>query len=159
MATHVGRPVIFPSSNPISNSEAVPADLYAWTEGRCLVATGSPYPDVEHGGRRFRVGQGNNVFVFPGLGLGALAVRATKVTERMTNAASKTLAAQVTEQELAAGLLFPSVSRLREVSIEVALAVAREAIREGVAAFELDAVECAVRATMWEPSYVSFEPG
>ena len=159
MAAHVERPVIFPSSNPSSNSEALPADLYAWTEGRCLVATGSPYPDVEYGGRRFRVGQGNNVFVFPGLGLGALAVRATKVTERMTNAASKTLAAQVTDQELAAGLLFPSVSRLREVSIEVATAVAREAIREGVASFDADAVECAVRETMWEPSYVSFEPG
>ena len=99
------------------------------------------------------------MFVFPGLGLGALAVRATKVTERMTNAASKTLAAQVTDQGLAAGLLFPSVSRLREVSIEVATAVAREAIREGVASFDADAVECAVRETMWEPSYVSFEPG
>jgi malate dehydrogenase (oxaloacetate-decarboxylating) len=159
MAAHVARPVIFPSSNPSSNSEAVPANLYAWTEGRCLVASGSPYPDVEYGGRRFRVGQGNNVFVFPGLGLGALAVRARKVTERMTNAASKTLAAQVTDEELAAGLLFPSVARLRAVSVEVANAVAREAIREGVAAGAEDDVECVVRATMWEPRYLCFEPG
>ena len=159
MAAHVERPVIFPSSNPSSNSEAVPADLYAWTQGRCLVATGSPYPDVEHGGRRFRVGQGNNVFVFPGLGLGALAVNARKVTERMTNAASKTLAAQVTEPELAAGLLFPSVSRLRDVSVEVAIAVAREAVREGLASIAEDGVELAVRATMWEPGYRCFEPG
>jgi malic enzyme len=151
--------VIFPSSNPSSNSEAVPADLYAWTQARCLVATGSPYPDVEYGGRRFRVGQGNNVFVFPGLGLGALAVRSSKVTERMTNAASKTLAAQVTEAELAAGLLFPSVSRLRDVSFEVAVAVAREAVREGLASTPEDAVERAVRATMWEPHYRCFEPG
>ncbi|HUL81462.1 MAG TPA: oxaloacetate-decarboxylating malate dehydrogenase [Gammaproteobacteria bacterium] len=159
MAAHVERPVIFPSSNPSSNSEAVPADLYAWTQARCLVATGSPYPDVEYGGRRFRVGQGNNVFVFPGLGLGALAVNASKVSERMTNAASKTLAAQVTEAELAAGLLFPSVSRLRDVSFEVAVAVAREAVREGLASTPEDAVERAVRATMWEPHYRCFEPG
>jgi len=158
MAAHVERPVIFPSSNPSSNSEAVPADLFAWTNGRCLVATGSPYPDVEYAGRRFRIGQGNNVFVFPGLGLGALAVRASKVTEGMTNAASKTLAAQVSDRELAEGLLFPSVSRLRAVSIEVATAVAREAIRAGVAALEPDDVESAVRATMWEPGYRGFEP-
>jgi malate dehydrogenase (oxaloacetate-decarboxylating) len=158
MAAHVERPVIFPSSNPSSNSEAVPADLYAWTNGRCLVATGSPYPDVDYDGRRFRVGQGNNVFIFPGLGLGALAVRARRVTERMTNAASKTLAAQVTDAELKAGLLFPSISRLRDVSFEVATAVAREAIKEGAATFDENAVECAVRETMWEPTYPCFEP-
>jgi len=159
MAARVERPVIFPSSNPSSNSEAVPTDLYAWTEGRCLVATGSPYPDVEYAGRRIRVGQGNNVFVFPGLGLGALAVRAKRVTDRMTNAASKALAAQVTDAELAAGLLFPSVSRLRDVSFEVATAVAREAIREGVAAHPDNDIEHAVRTTAWEPTYPCFEPG
>jgi malic enzyme len=158
MAAHVERPVIFPSSNPSSNSEAVPADLYAWTNGRCLVATGSPYPDVEYAGRRYRIGQGNNVFIFPGVGLGALAVRAKKVTDRMTNAASKALAAQVTDAELAVGLLFPSVSRLRDVSFEIATAVAREAIREGVASHAEDDVERAVRATMWEPQYRCFEP-
>ena len=80
MAKHVERPVIFPSSNPSSNCEANPADLYAWTDGACLVAAGSPFPDVEHRGKRYRIGQGNNVFVFPGLGLGALAVRAQRVT-------------------------------------------------------------------------------
>jgi malic enzyme len=159
MAARVERPVIFPSSNPSSNCEAVPADLYAWTDGRCLVATGGPYPDVEYGGRRIRVGQGNNVFVFPGLGLGALAVRAKRVTNGMTNAASKALAAQVTDAELAAGLLFPSVARLRDVSFEVATAVAREAIREGVASHAEHDVERTVRATMWEPRYPCFEPG
>jgi len=85
-------------------------------------------------------------------------VRAKRVTERMTNAASKTLAAQVTDAELRAGLLFPSISRLRDVSFEVATAVAREAIREGAATLDENAVECAVRGTMWEPSYPSFEP-
>jgi malic enzyme len=158
MAAHVDRPVIFPSSNPSANSEARPADLYAWSDCRCLVAAGSPYPDVECRGRRFRVGQGNNVFIFPGLGLGALAVRAKKVTSRMTNAASKTLAFQVTDDELASGLLFPSVSRLRAVSFHVAIAVAREAIREGVASLAEEAIEREVEAAMWEPDYPSFEP-
>ena len=159
MAAHVERPVIFPSSNPSSIAEALPADLYRWTDYRCLVATGSPFPDVVHGGRRYRVGQGNNVFIFPGLGLGALAVRARKVTASMTNAASKTLASRVTDEELAQGLLFPSVSRLAAVTFDVALAVAREAVREGVAGVAEDAIEREIRATMWKPDYPSFAPG
>jgi malate dehydrogenase (oxaloacetate-decarboxylating) len=158
MAAHVDRPVIFPSSNPSSNSEAKPADLYAWTDSRCLVATGSPFRDVEYRERRFRVGQGNNVFVFPGLGLGALAVRARRITAGMTSAASKTLAAQVTDRELETGLLFPSVTRLRAVSFEIAVAVAREAVRDGVAGVSADGVERRVRETMWEPDYPEFEP-
>jgi malic enzyme len=157
MAAHVERPVILPSSNPSSSSEARPAELYAWTDCRCLVATGSPFRDVEVGGRKYRVGQGNNVFIFPGLGLGALAVRARKVTVGMTNAASKTLAAQVTERELAGGLLFPSVSRLRAVSVEVAVAVARQAVRDGVAGVT-DRIEQRVAETIWEPDYPEFEP-
>jgi malate dehydrogenase (oxaloacetate-decarboxylating) len=158
MAAHVARPVIFPSSNPSANSEAQPADLYAWTDCRCLVATGSPFRDVECDGKRFRVGQGNNVFIFPGLGLGALAVRARKVTNGMANAASKTLAALVTADERDVGLLFPSVTRLRSVSYAVAVAVAHEAIREGVATIDEDAIEQAVKQSMWDPDYPSFEP-
>jgi malic enzyme len=122
MAAHVARPVIFPSSNPSANSEA---------HRRPLRVDGLPLPrrdrqpvrDVECGGKRFRVGQGNNVFIFPGLGLGALAVRARKVTNGMANAASKTLAALVTADERDVGLLFPSVTRLRSVSYAVAVAV------------------------------------
>jgi malic enzyme len=158
MAAHVARPVIFPSSNPSANSEARPADLYAWTDCRCLVATGSPFGDVECGGQRYRIGQGNNVFIFPGLGLGALAVRARKVTNGMANAASKTLAALVTAEERAAGLLFPSVARLRSVSYTVAVAVAREAVREGVASMADDRIEPAVKQTMWDPDYPEFVP-
>jgi malate dehydrogenase (oxaloacetate-decarboxylating) len=158
MAKHVERPVIFPSSNPSSNCEAKPADLYAWTDCRCLVASGSPFPDVLCGGKRFRVGQGNNVFVFPGLGLGALAVRARRVTNHMIQAASKTLATQITAEELESGLLFPSVSRLRAVSVIVAVAVAKQAVRDGVAAIDEDAVERAVAATVWEPDYPALVP-
>ena len=146
MAQHVDRPVILPSSNPISNSEARPADLYEWTDCRCLVATGSPYRDVECGGRKYRVGQGNNVFIFPGLGLGALAAEARKVTNGMANAASRALARQVTDDECDAGLLFPSVQRLREVSYEIAVAVARQAVQEGVADIAEGEIERRVRA-------------
>ena len=156
MAAHVERPVIFPSSNPIANSEAKPADLYAWTDCRCLVAAGSPFRDVECGSRTFRVGQGNNVFIFPGLGLGALAVRAKKITGGMTSAASKSLAAQVTNQELEAGLLFPAVSRLRTVSFNIAVAVARQAVADGVA-LESAAIESKISAAMWEPEYPEYE--
>jgi malic enzyme len=158
MATHVDRPVIFPSSNPSANSEAKPADLYAWTDCRCLVAAGSPFRDVEFGGRRFRVGQGNNAFIFPGLGLGALAVRARRVTNSMTSTASRTLATEVTDQELEEGLLFPSVTRLRAVSFNVAVAVARQAVREGVADVPDDTIERHVREAMWEPDYPHYEP-
>jgi malic enzyme len=159
MATHCERPVIFPCSNPSSQSEAVPADLYAWTDCRCLVATGSPFRDVVAGGRRYCVGQGNNVFIFPGLGLGATAVDARKVTNGMTNAASKILAAQVTQAERECGLLFPSVSRLRAVSYEVAVGVARQAIEEGVASAAPHDVERLVRNAIWEPDYPQFAPG
>jgi malate dehydrogenase (oxaloacetate-decarboxylating) len=157
MAAHVERPVIFPSSNPSANSEAKPADLYAWTDCRCLVASGSPFPDVQCDGRRLRIGQGNNVFVFPGLGLGALAVRARRITQHMIQAASKTLAWQVTDAELASGLLFPAVSRLRAVSRAVALAVARQAVSDGVAALREDEIDAAIAATAWEPDYPSLE--
>jgi malic enzyme len=156
MAAHVERPVILPASNPITNSEARPGDLYQWTDCRCLVASGSPYRDVECGGRKYRVGQGNNVFIFPGLGLGALAAEARKVTNAMANAASRTLARQVTDEECEAGLLFPSVQRLREVSYEIAVAVARQAVQEGVADIPESEVERRVRQEMWEPTYPEY---
>ncbi len=158
MARHVQRPVIFPSSNPSTSSEAVPADLYAWTDCRCLVATGSPFHDVDCGGRRYRVGQGNNVFIFPGLGLAAIAANARKVTDGMTKAASEALAAQVTNAERSSGLLFPSVARLRDVSFEIAVAVVRQAVREGVAEVRLDDVERLVRQARWSHEYRDYVP-
>lgn len=158
MARHVERPVIFPSSNPSTSSEAVPTDLYAWTECRCLVATGSPFRDVDCGGQRYRVGQGNNVFIFPGLGLAAIAANARQVTDGMTKAASEALAAQVTEAERTSGLLFPSVSRLRDVSFEIAVAVVRQAVREGVAQVAFDDIERLVRQARWSHEYRDYVP-
>ena len=158
MAQHVERPVILPSSNPSAQSEARPSDLYEWTDCRCLVATGSPYRDVECRGRKFRVGQGNNVFIFPGLGLGAIAAKARKVTNGMANAGSRALARQVTDEECEAGLLFPSVQRLREVSYEIAVAVARQAAQEGVSPVADSEIERRVRQEMWEPNYPEYAP-
>ncbi|HEX7238145.1 MAG TPA: malic enzyme-like NAD(P)-binding protein, partial [Gammaproteobacteria bacterium] len=158
MAEHVDRPVIFPSSNPSSISEATPADLYAWTDGRVLVATGSPFPNVEHNGRVHRIGQGNNVFIFPGLGLAAIAANATKITNSMTKVASEALAKQVTSEERAAGLLFPAVSRIRSVSFEIAVAVAHQAIKDGVAAVEHGDVERLVREARWSHDYQDYVP-
>jgi malic enzyme len=158
MAKHTERPVIFPSSNPSTNSEALPADLYRWTDCRCLVATGSPFADVDCGGRRYRIGQGNNVFVFPGLGLAAIAVDARRVTDGMTKVASETLAAQVTDEERASGLLFPSVARLRAVSFEIAVEVARRAIADGVSDVAAKDVERLVRQARWSHEYRSYEP-
>jgi malic enzyme len=158
MAAHVERPVIFPCSNPSSISEATPADLYAWTDCRCLVATGSPFPQVECGGHVYRVGQGNNVFIFPGLGLAAIAANATRITDSMTKVASEALAKQVTDEEREAGLLFPAVSRLRSVSFEIAVAVAHQAIQDGVADVAHDDVERLVREARWSPDYPDYVP-
>jgi malic enzyme len=158
MAAHCDRPTIFPSSNPSASSEAVPADLYRWTNCRALVATGSPFPNVDCEGRVYRVGQGNNVFIFPGLGLAAIAANARKITDAMTKVASEALAAQVTSEERAAGLLFPSVSRLRAVSFEIAVAVARQAIQDGVAGCTLADVERLVREARWSHDYPDYLP-
>ncbi|HUQ53910.1 MAG TPA: oxaloacetate-decarboxylating malate dehydrogenase, partial [Gammaproteobacteria bacterium] len=158
MAKHVERPAIFPSSNPSASSEAVPADLYRWTDCRCLVATGSPFPNVDCNGKVYRVGQGNNVFIFPGLGLAAIAANARKVTDAMTKVASEALAAQVTNEEREAALLFPSVTRLRAVSFEIAVAVARQAIKDGVAGCKLADVERLVREARWSHDYADYVP-
>ena len=158
MAQHTERPIIFPCSNPTEYSEAVPADLFRWTDGRALVATGSPFPDVALDGRTFEIGQGNNVFIFPGLGLGALALGARSVTTGMIDAASKAVAAQVTSDERARGLLFPAVDRLREVSRAVAVAVGQRAIDEGVAEATDEPVEARIAAQVWEAAYSEYVP-
>jgi malate dehydrogenase (oxaloacetate-decarboxylating) len=170
MAAHTGRPVILPMSNPTPLSEAVPADLIAWTDGRGLIATGSPYPAVEHDGTRYEIGQANNALVFPGLGLGVIAARARRVTDGMLLAAARAVAGLVDISSPGTPLL-PPVSRLRETSVAVAVAVVRAARAENVAenvADDLvaggakhgaDAVTDAelaarIRAMMWEPRYL-----
>ena len=155
MARHVARPVIFPMSNPTSKSEAVPVDLLAWTEGRALVATGSPFAPVVHDGRTTVIGQGNNAFVFPGVGLGVLVSDADQVTDGMFAAAAAALAAEVSAEDLAAGSLFPPVRELRRVTARIAEAVVAEAREEGVGRpLADDAIPGRVQEATWDPAYV-----
>lgn len=157
MAASVPAPVIMPMSNPTANSEAVPEDLINWTDGRALVATGSPFAPVVHDGRTIEIGQGNNVFVFPAIGLGAILAGATEVSDSMITHASLALATQVTEEELKRGLLYPDISRLREVTAVSAAAVAEQAFREGLATHEQpDSILEATKAAMWTPEYPTF---
>jgi malic enzyme len=153
MARAVERPIILPFSNPTDQAEATPGDLLNWTQGRALVATGSPFEPVIYGDREIKIGQGNNVFIFPGLGLGALESGATRVTDAMVSAASGALADAVTTDELSQGLLFPAVDRLREISQKVAVAVAKQAEADGVATRSASEVEDQMGRAMWLPIY------
>ena len=157
MASHVERPLILPLSNPTSQSEAVPADVIAWTRGQALVAAGSPFEPVSHGDREIRIGQCNNAFIFPGMGLGALVAEVREVTDRMFRCAAACLAGQVPEEDLAAGALYPRVRDLRRVSTRIAEAVAREARDSGMGkALSDEAISRAVREAQWEPVYQPF---
>jgi malic enzyme len=153
MAEHCERPVILPFSNPTDQSEADPADVLRWTEGRALVATGSPFAPVTVGGRVFRIAQGNNVLIFPGIGLGALLAGAARISDEMLAAAAVTLAGMVSEAELADRMLFPAVGRLREVSCAVAAAVIRVARCEPPGGAASAALLADVEAAMWVPRY------
>lgn len=155
MAKHVARPIVFPLSNPTSLSEARPEDVVRWTDGRALVATGSPFDPVTHAGREHRFAQANNIYVFPGVGLGALVARATVVTDSMFTVAAQELAARVSPAELATGSLFPSLTDLRPITARIAAAVVREARSLGVARADFgdDAIEGEIERTMWYPAY------
>ena len=158
MARHVGRPIIFPLSNPTSRCEANPADLLAWTAGRAFVATGSPFPDVSTsvtGGERVRqIGQCNNSYIFPGVGLGVIASGARRVTNEMFIAASKALSESSPAIGDLMGSLFPPIQEVRAVSRKVAVAVAREAQRAGLAEpSSQEELERRVDENMWEPHY------
>jgi malate dehydrogenase (oxaloacetate-decarboxylating) len=155
MAAAADRPIIMPLSNPTAIAEARPADLLDWTDGRALVATGSPFPPV---GDRI-IGQANNVFVFPGIGLGAIVAETSHISDAMILAAARTLAGTVNSDRLRSGALFPPVSALREVSRAVALSVAREAITSGTGTASLDTIEADVDAAMWWPAYVPYLRG
>ena len=144
------RPIVLPLSNPTSVAEATPADVLAWTSGRALVATGSPFDAVTIDGVRHEIGQANNAFIFPGVGLGAIVSAAPRVTDRMFLLAARVLADSVTDERLATGAIYPPVSGLREVSRRIAHAVAREA--------GAGAAEDAVDAAMWWPAYVPYLP-
>ncbi len=156
MAEHTERPVVLPFSNPTAISEATPRDIINWTDGRALVATGSPFDAVEYNGDIIEIGQGNNVFIFPGIGLGVLLGEARTVSDAMISASAYALAETVTDEELQRGLLFPSIDRLREVAAAVAAAVMRQAAAEGIGNLNLNDVEERLEAAMWEPKYAHY---
>ena len=158
MAEGVERPVVFPFSNPTSKAEAVPEDIIKWTEGRALVASGSPFGVVSYGGKVYRIGQGNNVYVFPGVGLGALVGGAKKVTEAMFTIAAKTLAGLVEEDDLAAHSLYPTLRRLRSISRTIAIGVAVEASKQGDTPLSREEATTKVQSAMWEPRYPAMRP-
>jgi malate dehydrogenase (oxaloacetate-decarboxylating) len=155
MSVNNQRPVIFPLSNPTSKSECTPKEAVLWSEGRAIIATGSPFAPVSYQGRQFRIGQGNNAFIFPGVGLGLTVSRSRRVTDSMFLAAAKALAAKVTEQDLAECAVYPQLARIRECSRAVACAVVETAVKEGLADEEvLDHLEQRIDRAMWYPEYL-----
>jgi malate dehydrogenase (oxaloacetate-decarboxylating) len=156
LAAHVERPMIFPLSNPTDRIEAVPADIVSWTGGRGLIATGTPWDPVSYGGVEYAIAQANNALAYPGIGLGTIVARASRVTDGMLRAAAHTIAGLVETTEPGAGLL-PDVRNLRETSATVAAAVARAAIEDGVALADLTDPLQAVHDAMWHAAYPPLE--
>jgi malate dehydrogenase (oxaloacetate-decarboxylating) len=159
MAGHVERPIVFPLSNPTSRSEAVPADLLAWTEGRALIATGSPFGSVAYGGRPVPISQCNNSYVFPGLGMGVIAARARRVPDALFLAAARVLSDCVPPHAGPDAPLLPPLEDLPAVSRRIALAVGVEAQRLGVAPQSApEDWERVLDAARWEPGYLPLRP-
>jgi malate dehydrogenase (oxaloacetate-decarboxylating) len=157
MADRVRRPVIFPLSNPTERAEATPQDLMEWTEGRAVIGTGSPFPPVERDGHSFRVDQTNNAYVYPGIGLGAIAAKARRISDGMFLAAARTIAEMSPAKHDPQANLLPPLVRSRELSFHVAMAVAKQAQADGLAAVVSDeALTAAVQAKMWEPVYADY---
>jgi malate dehydrogenase (oxaloacetate-decarboxylating) len=158
MARHTPHPVIFPLSNPTSQSEAAPADLLRWTDGHALVGTGSPFAPVEINGKSIRIAQVNNSYIFPGLALGILVSRARHVTDGMIMAAAKALAGLSPARTDKSAPLLPPIAEARKTSLAVAEAVGTQAIADGVAeAVDEASLADSLRAYVWEPEYVPYE--
>ena len=154
MAEQNERPIIFAMSNPTSKSECSAEEAYTWSGGRAIFASGSPFDPVDFGGRTYVAGQGNNAWIFPGVGLGALAARATSVTPEMFFMAARALAREVTAADLELGRIYPALSRIRDVSLRIAVSVAEVAWARGIARAERpDDPEAFIRSRMYEPVY------
>ena len=157
MAKHNKRPIIFPLSNPSSCAEATPADIERWSEGRAIIGAGSPFPPIKRNGQPFKVDQSNNSYIFPGVGLGAIATHATVITDTMFMAAAKALAELSPARADPDANLLPRVTQLREVAIAVAIAVGKQAHAEGLTSgVDAGSIEDAVRAKMWMPRYLPY---
>ncbi|MCM2309793.1 MAG: NAD-dependent malic enzyme [Steroidobacteraceae bacterium] len=151
------RPIVFALSNPTSKAECTAAQAYEWSAGKALFASGSPFDPVDFAGHHYVPRQGNNSYIFPGVGLGVVSVHATRITDEMFMAAARTLAEHTSEADLAQGSLYPPLNRVREVSAHIAAAVAEVAYRDGLATLERpnDLVEFML-GQMYDPHYVSY---
>ena len=151
------RPIIFALSNPTSKSECTAGEAYTWSKGRALFASGSPFPPFDYSGKTFVAGQGNNSYIFPGVGLGVVASEARHVTDRMFSAAARALDQMVLDSDLAIGRVYPSLTRIREISAAIGAAVADVAFAEGLARAPrpTDTLRY-VKSKMWEPRYESY---
>jgi malate dehydrogenase (oxaloacetate-decarboxylating) len=165
MASKVDRPIIFPLSNPTEHSEAHPADLFRWTNGRALVATGSPFPPVPFEGRSIPISQCNNVYIFPAIGLAVVASRpsstaagAQRITDAMMIAAARTLAEHSPALKDPSAPLLPALKDLRGLAVEIAFAVAQEAARSGIAPAldSASALRSQILASQWSPAYPAY---
>lgn len=152
------RPIILPISNPTANTEARPEDLIRWTDGRALVATGSPFGPVNFNDQTHEIAQGNNVYIFPGVGLGALAVDATAITDKLFTVAAEALAACISEDDLDAGRLYPPMRGLRDITRFIALEVAHACIDEGLGEAPEGGIEDRIDHLMWRPEYPEYIP-
>jgi malate dehydrogenase (oxaloacetate-decarboxylating) len=157
MAKNTERPVIFPLSNPTSKSEATPADLLKWTDGKALIGTGSPFEPVKVGDREICIDQTNNSYIFPGLALGIVASKSRRVTDAMFMTAARTLAGMSPVEKDRKASLLPPLADSRKLGRVIAVAVAREAIAEGQSDLKENEVEVAVDASVWHPVYRRYE--
>ena len=150
------RPIIFPYSNPTSRSECTAEEAYRWSEGRAIFASGSPFPPVEVAGKNLVPGQGNNVYIFPAMGMAVFATEATRITDEMFIVAAKAVAAQVTEANLATGLIYPPQSKIFEASLHVAVRVAEHIFENNLARIERPAdIEGLIRSCVYRPVYAA----
>lgn len=157
MAKHVTHPIIFPLSNPTSKAEATPVDIMKWTNNLAVVGTGSPFPPLMIEGKPRRVDQTNNAYIFPGMGLGIIAVQSRRVTDRMFMAAARALADCSPAKADPKANLLPPLDHIREVSYQVGFATAKEAIQEGLANPMTDeALSLLLRKKMWTPEYLPY---
>jgi len=158
MGDRVRRPVIFPLSNPTERAEATPHDILEWTEGRAVIGTGSPFPAIQREGHTFRIDQTNNAYVYPGIGLGAIAAKVPRISDGMFLEAARVIAAMSPAKHDPQANLLPPLTEIRELSFHVAVAVAKRAQADGLADPTSDAeLTNAVRAKMWEPVYAQYQ--